>query len=57
MALGDLKKKTEAQRLRAVLYRLWEENNDGFDDAEDYYVDRMEKFIKMCKGRLKDGKE
>lgn len=54
MPLGDVKKKTEAQRLRAVLFCMWQEDNKGFEDAEDHYVHHMEKLIDFCKGKLKN---
>lgn len=53
MGLGTHKKKTEAQRLRAVLYKMWEEDDKGFKDAEEHYEFHMEKLIAFCKGKLK----
>ena len=45
-------KKTKGQRLRAVFYRLWERNKEGYDDFEQYYAHRMERVIEYYKGKL-----
>ena len=45
-------RKSEAQRLRAVLYRLWEQNPEGYKDANLYYIAKMEKFITHLKSKL-----
>lgn len=43
--------KTPSQRLRHVLYRLWE--HEGSEESfNDFYVDRMEKLINNIKDRL-----
>ena len=44
--------KSHSKRFRAVLYRLWEQNNDGFDTFDGYYVNRMEGLIEHFKGKL-----
>ena len=44
--------KPPAQRLRAVLYRLWEMDNEGYKDFELYYRFRMEKIIDHFKSKL-----
>jgi hypothetical protein len=44
--------KTAAQRLRHVLYRLWESNPDGYKDSNSHYEARMEQLINQVKGRL-----
>lgn len=44
--------KTSAQRLRAVLYRLWETNPDGYKDSASHYEARMEMLINQVKSRL-----
>lgn len=43
--------KTPSQRLRAVLYRLWEQTKSGMD-FETYYRTNLEKIIEQLKGRL-----
>lgn len=43
--------KTPSQRLRAVLYRLWEQSRGG-TDFESYYRIKMEGIIDQLKGKL-----
>lgn len=56
--LADLKAdyedtgKPPSQRLRAVLYRLWEQTSEGYDDFNLFYIYKMETFIKHVKGKL-----
>ena len=45
------KNKTESQRLRAVLWRYWEQNG-GEIDAELFYKTEMNKIIEHYKGKL-----
>lgn len=52
MALKDKPKKTHSQRLRAVLYKAWEQDNKGFESHEDHYEHHMEKLIEFSKKRL-----
>lgn len=44
--------KTAAQRLRHVLFRLWETNPDGFKDSGSHYEAKMEQIINHYKGKL-----
>jgi hypothetical protein len=44
--------KTKSQRLRGVLYRLWEQSNEGYEVFDDFYNNRMEKLITDIKNRL-----
>jgi hypothetical protein len=44
--------KSKAQRLRAVLYRAWEQDNLGYEVFDDYYNHRMEKLITLLKNKL-----
>ena len=44
--------KPPSQRLRAVLYRLWEQKNEGYEFFNDYYLGRMEKLINHFKDKL-----
>lgn len=48
----DKEQRTKAQRLRAVLYRMWEQNNEGFKTSEQHYDYYMDKFINHAKGKL-----
>ena len=57
MALNELATdlshiKSHSQRFRAVLYRLWEQDNDGHTKFDSYYVNRMETLIEHFKGKL-----
>jgi hypothetical protein len=44
--------KTPSQRLRAVLYRVWQQDGKGFADFEAYYQAMMEKLIEFYKGKI-----
>lgn len=46
------KTKTPAQRLRAVFYRLWEKEPEGFKNAVDHYNSKMETLIEHFKNKL-----
>lgn len=44
--------KTPSQRLRAVLYRYWEQDKKGFDSFSSFYDHYMEKHIDQIKSKL-----
>ena len=44
--------KTKSQRLRGVLYRLWEQENKGYRVFDDFYNYHMELLIEQLKSRL-----
>jgi hypothetical protein len=44
--------KTPSQRLRAVMYRSWEQSNEGFIKFESYYVSKMDTIIEHLKSKL-----
>ena len=44
--------KPPSQRLRGVLYRCWEQKNEGYDTFEVYYLAKMEKLITHFKNKL-----
>ena len=48
---SDLNQKPPSQRMRAVLYILWKQDNEGKDFPE-FYEDRMEKLINKLKERI-----
>lgn len=48
----ELKGKTPGQRLRAVLYRRWEQDNEGYKDSDSYYRAKMELIIEHNKSEL-----
>lgn len=47
----EVSTKTQSQRLRAVLFVLWKQEGEK-DKFEDFYRDRMEKFIDWIKEKL-----
>ena len=44
--------KPPSQRLRAVLYRLWEQTPEGYKAFNDFYNSKMEGFITHLKSKL-----
>ncbi len=44
--------KSPSKRLKAVFYRLWESNKEGYDDFQLYYNFKMEKVISFYKVKL-----
>lgn len=44
--------KTPSQRLRGVMYRTFEQNNEGFTSFESYYTNKMETIITHLKSKL-----
>ena len=48
----DDKKKTASQRLRAVLYRLWQQEPEGYEKFETFYASKMEQVIGHFRGKL-----
>jgi hypothetical protein len=46
------KGKTKAQRLRGVLYRVWEIDPKGYEVFDDFYNHHMEKIISHFKEKL-----
>ncbi len=48
----ELKGKTPGQRLRAVMYLKWKNDNEGYKDAQSYYTAKMEAIIEHYKADL-----
>jgi hypothetical protein len=48
----DDKKKSASQRLRAVLYLMWQKDNEGFDTSVRHYDHHLEKIINHFKSKL-----
>jgi len=48
----ELKGKTPGQRLRGVLYRMWEQDNEGYKDSNSHYLAKMELIIETHKSNL-----
>jgi hypothetical protein len=45
-------KKTQSQRLRGVLYKIWELDNKGYTDFKDFYKHETERIIEHYKSKL-----
>lgn len=48
----DIKGKTQSQRIKNVLFKLYDQNNDGFKDFESYYKHHTEKIIEHLKAKI-----
>ncbi len=46
--------KSPSQRLRAILYRNFEQNNMGYNDFTSYYIAQMDKICEHYKSKLLD---
>jgi hypothetical protein len=46
--------KSPGQRMRGVLYRLWEQSSEGYVDFNLYYNFKMEQLISHLKTKLHD---
>ncbi len=44
--------KTHSARLRGVIYRLWEQDNEGYKEFHDYYIVKMERIISHYRSKL-----
>lgn len=44
--------KSQSQRMRAVLYKNWEQKNEGFGTFEEFYKAKMEYIINHFKSKL-----
>lgn len=44
--------KTQSQRIRSVLYKLYEQSNEGFKDFDNYYKSKTEKYIEHLKAKI-----
>lgn len=44
--------KSPSQRLRGVMFRGWENDNEGFKQFESYYTNKMETIITHLKSKL-----
>jgi hypothetical protein len=44
--------KSQSQRIRNVLYKLYEQSNEGFKDFNSYYQNKTEKYIEHLKKQI-----
>lgn len=49
---ADMNAKTPSQRLRNILYRNFEQNNEGYKDFNTFYISMMEKICEHYKNKL-----
>jgi hypothetical protein len=49
---GEHKNRTPSQRLRAILYVCWKEDNDGHPSFDTYYAQKIEQIIQHFKNKL-----
>jgi len=50
----EIEKKSNGQRLRNILYKLFEQDKDGFLTFTKYYDHQMERLINHFKNKLND---
>ena|SRR5688572_290865 len=48
----EISGKTQSQRIRSVLYLLYQQANEGFKDFESFYRNKTEQYIEHMKGKL-----
>lgn len=48
----DLDQKSPSQRLRGVLFLLWDKNHEGHPVFDTYYEVKMNKYIEFLKGKI-----
>lgn len=48
----ELSGKSQSQRIRNVLFKLFEQNNEGFKDFNSYYQSKTEKYIEHLKSKI-----
>jgi len=44
--------KTQGQRIRAVLFKLYSQNNEGFNNFDSFYKSKTEKYIEHLKSKI-----
>ena len=49
---AELGGKTQSQRIRNVLYKLYEQDHEGFKTFDLYYHDKTEKYIEHLKTKI-----
>jgi hypothetical protein len=50
----ELEGKTQSQRIRNVLYKLFEQNSEGFKTFDTYYKSKTEMYIEHLKAKIQD---
>lgn len=54
MAESGIEPKTPSKRLRSVLFLLWQQSGEPYDDFNRWYAGQMEKIIDLIKNKLED---
>lgn len=44
--------KTQSQRIRSVLFKLFQQDSEGFKDFDNYYKNKTEKYIEHLKSKI-----
>lgn len=50
----ELEGKTQSQRIRAVLFKLFEQDAEGFKSFDNYYRAKTDQYIDHLKSKFKD---
>jgi hypothetical protein len=46
--------KTQSQRIRSVLFKLFSQNGEGFKDFDSFYKSKTEKYIEHLKAKINE---
>jgi hypothetical protein len=46
--------KTQSQRIRNVLYKLFQQDSEGFKDFDQYYKSKTDRYIEHLKAKIKN---
>ncbi len=46
--------KTQSQRIRSVLFKLWSQNSEGFKDFDTFYKSKTEMYIEHLKAKINE---
>jgi hypothetical protein len=49
---SDFNAKTPSQRLRNILFRIYEQNNEGYNDFNNFYIAKMEQICEHYKNKI-----
>jgi hypothetical protein len=49
---ADINGKTPSQRLRNILFRIYEQDNEGYKDFNNFYVAKMEQICEQYKNKI-----
>jgi hypothetical protein len=49
---SEFEGKTQSQRIRNVLFILWNQDNDGFNDYDSFYKNKTEQIINQLKSKI-----